>query len=118
MTETFESPRLTEHHVRPSLESSRHASPSLPPELLADAGRRLRWLAFIYVGGTIVGHFSRRAVLALTGASRLGVHLSDVFALSAAALATAVYLVVRSQRLSPKRVLDLGLVFQVAGAFG
>ena len=118
MTETFESPRLTEHHVRPSLDPSRHASPSLPPELLADAGRRLRWLALIYVGGTIVGHFSRRAALALTGASGFGVHLSDLFALAAAALATAVYLVVRSQRLSPNRVLDLGLVFQVAGAFG
>src|SRR6266850_1849800 len=118
MTVTLESPQLTEHHLRPSLDASTHSSPSVPPDLLADAGRRLGWLALIYVGGSIVGHFSRRAVMALTGASEFGIHLSDVFALAAAALGTAVYFVVRGQRLSPNRVLDLGLFFQVAGAFG
>jgi len=118
MTETLESPRLTEHHIRPSMDSSSHSSASVPPELLADAGRRLGWVALIYVGGTVVGHFGRRAALALTSASGFGVHLSDIFALAAAALGTAVYLVARGQRLSPRRVLDLGLFLQVAGAFG
>src|SRR5258705_570826 len=118
MTDTIESPRLTDHHLRPSMESSSHSSASMPPELLADAGRRLGWVALIYVGGTVVGHFGRRAALALTSASGFGVHLSDIFALAAAALGTAVYLVARGQRLSPGRVLDLGLFFQVAGAFG
>src|SRR5258706_5334673 len=69
MTETLESPRLTEHHIRPSMDSSSHSSASVPPELLADAGRRLGWVALIYVGGTVVGHFGRRAALALTSAS-------------------------------------------------
>jgi len=118
MTVALESPQLTEHHLRPSLDASSHSSPSVPPELLADAGRRLGWLALLYVGASIVGHFSRCVVLALTGASELGIHLSDVFALAAAGLGTAVYLVVRGQRLSPNRVLDLGLFFQIAGAFG
>src|SRR5258705_4563670 len=118
MTETFESPRLTEHHIRPSMDSSSRSSASVPPELLADAGRRLGWLALIYVGGTVVGHFGRRAALALTSASGFGVYLSDIFVLAAAALGTAVYLVVRGHRLSPNRVLDLGLFFQIAGAFG
>src|SRR5258705_1161534 len=118
MTETLESPRLTEHPIRPSMGSSSRSSASVPPELLADAGRRLGWVALIDVGGTGVGHFGRRAALALTSASGFGVHLSDIVALAAAALGTAVYLVARGQRLSPGRVLDLGLFFQVAGAFG
>src|SRR5258706_5334671 len=47
-----------------------------------------------------------------------GVQLSDIFAFAAAALGTAVYLVARGQRLSPRRLLDLRLFLQVAGAFG
>jgi eukaryotic-like serine/threonine-protein kinase len=118
MTETLDPPVLTQHRVRRSVDSSSHSSPSLPPELLADAARRLGWLALIYVGATIVGHFGRRAALTLTGASAFGFQLTDVFALAAMALGVGVYLALRSQRLSSNRVLDLGLFFQVAGAFG
>src|SRR5258705_1173481 len=117
MTETLESARLTDYQIRPSMDSSSHSSASVPPELLADAGRRLGWVALIYVGGTVVGHFGRRAALALTSASGFGVQLSDIFAFAAAALGTAVYLVARGQRLSPRRVLGLGRFLQLARAF-
>jgi serine/threonine-protein kinase len=90
----------------------------LPPELLADARRRLGWLALIYIGGTFVGHFGRRAALALTGSSPSGLELSDMFAVAAIALGAGVYVTLRSRRLSASRVLDLGLFFQIAGAFG
>jgi eukaryotic-like serine/threonine-protein kinase len=118
MTETLDPPVLTQPLVRRSVDSHTHSSPSLPPELLADAARRLGWLALIYMGGTFVGHFGRRAALALTGASPSGLQLSDMFALAAIALGAGVYFALRSQRLSASRVLDLGLLFQVAGAFG
>jgi eukaryotic-like serine/threonine-protein kinase len=117
MTETVDPPVLTEQRVRRPVDSNSH-SPSLPPELLADAGRRLGWLALIFVGATIVGHFGRRAALTLTGVSPFGFQLSDMFAVAAMALAAGVYVASRSQRLSPNRVLDVGLFFQVAGAFG
>ena len=118
MTEVLEPPRSTEQHVRRAVDSSPRSSPSLPPELLADAARRLGWLALIYVGATIVGHFGRRAAITLTGASAFEFQLSDIFALAAMAMGIAVYFATRSQQLSSNRVLDVGLFFQVAGAFG
>jgi hypothetical protein len=118
MTEVLEPPRSTEQRVRRAVDSSPRSSPSLPPELLADAARRLGWLALIYVGATIVGHFGRRAAITLTGASAFGFQLSDIFALAAMAMGIAVYFATRSRQLSSNRVLDVGLFFQVAGAFG
>src|SRR6267142_6653265 len=118
MTEILEPPRPTEQRVRRAVDSSPRSSPSVPPELLADAARRLGWLALIYVGATMVGHFGRRAAITLTGASAFGFQLSDMFALAAIAMGIAVYFATRSQQLSSNRVLDVGLFFQVAGAFG
>jgi eukaryotic-like serine/threonine-protein kinase len=118
MTETLDPPVLTEHRVRRSVDAHSHSSPSLPPELLADAARRLGWLALIYTGAIVVGHFGRRAALTLTGASPFGFELSDMFALAGMAMGIAVYFASRSQRLSSHRVLDVGLFFQIAGAFG
>ncbi len=118
MTETLDPPAPTEQRVRRSVDSQSHSSPSLPPELLADAARRLGWLGLIFIGATVVGHFGRRAALTLTGASTVGFQLSDMFAVAAMALGAGVYFASRSQRLSPNQMLDLGLFFQVAGAFG
>ena len=44
--------------------------------------------------------------------------LQDVFSLIAVAMGTAVYVVSRRHALPPKQLLNLGLAFQVAGAFG
>ena len=44
MPETLDPPVLTQPLV---VDSHGHSSPSLPPELLADAARRLGWLALI-----------------------------------------------------------------------
>jgi eukaryotic-like serine/threonine-protein kinase len=118
MTETLDPPVLTEQRVRRPVDSNSHSSPSLPPELLADAARRLGWLGLIYTGAIFVGHFGRRAALTLTGASAFGFELSDMFALAGIAMGIAVYFASRSQRLSSNRVLDVGLFFQIAGAFG
>jgi serine/threonine-protein kinase len=117
MTETQDPPISTEQLVRRAEASHGHSAASLPPELLADSARRLGWLGLIFVGATIVGHFGRRAALTLAGASPLGFQLSDMFAAAGMALGVFVYLASRSQRLAPSRILDLGLFFQVAGAF-
>ena len=118
MTEILDPPAVTEHRVERRVDSHDHSSSSLPPELLADAARRLGWLALIYVGGILVGHFGRRAALTLTGSPVFSFQLPDLLALVAMAMGVAVYFASRSQRLSSNRVLDVGLFFQIAGAFG
>src|SRR5690349_24298287 len=108
MTETLDSPVLTEHRVRRSVGSHSHSSPSLPPDLLADAARRLGWLGLIYAAGGFFGYFGRRALLAVTGAEPFAARSADLVTLGGMAMGIAVYLVARSRRLSPQRLLDLG----------
>ena len=91
---------------------------SLTPELLAEASWRLGSLGLVYVGGSIVTYFGRRLLLALTGFVDWRCHLSDLFGFTAVAMGIAVYGASRRGWLSPARLLDLGLVFQVAAAFG
>jgi len=93
-------------------------SHTFPPELLAEASWRLGWLGLLYAGSGIVGTFGRRALLALTGSIDLGLRTQEIFTLAAIAMGIAVYIVSSRGLLSPKRMLDLGLAFQVAGAFG
>ena len=91
---------------------------SLTPELLAEASWRLGSLGLVYAGGSIVTYFGRRLLLALTGFVDWRCHLSDLFGFTAVAMGIAVYGASRRGWLSPARLLDLGLVFQVAAAFG
>jgi serine/threonine protein kinase len=92
-------------------------SPTLPPDLMAEGGRRLGQLGLVYSGGIFVAHFGRRALLGLTGAGG-GVGVPDLFVLAAIAMGLVVYGVSRRGALSPKGLLDFGLAFQIAGAFG
>src|SRR4029450_5703346 len=95
----------------------RHLTVSLPPDTIAEGVRRLGWLALFYGIASITGPFARLVVAAGEGSlasSDFGV--PDVFALGAVILAFAVFAVVRRGVLSSKRLLDLGLAFQVAGA--
>jgi serine/threonine-protein kinase len=107
----------TQHIERPAI-AQRETSHTLPPELMAEAGRRLGWVGLVYVGTAIVAHFGRFALLALTGSANLNVGVGDVLSIAPVLMGIAVFVVSRYGRLSPKRLLDLGLVFQVAGAFG
>jgi len=93
-------------------------SRSLPPELAAEASWRLGWLGLIYAGGYAAVHFGARFLLALANGGDVTPRLQDVFSLIAVAMGMAVYVVSRRHALPPKQLLNLGLGFQVAGAFG
>ena len=81
-----------------------------------EASRRLGWLGLVYAGTLIATYVGRRALLAWTGPVGPGIHFAHL--LPTVMMGIAVYAVSRSGILSPKRLLDLGLVFEVAGAFG
>src|SRR5262245_31552809 len=91
---------------------------TLAPELLAEASWRLGWLGLIYALVGIFGHFGRRALTIWGGTTAPALHPSDVIAIAGVLLGLGVFAVARHGNLPPKRLLDLGLVFEVAGAFG
>jgi len=97
-------------------EHRRPASPTLPPELLADAARRLGWVALIYAGAGVVAHFGRGLVFLAGGSVEIAFRASDLLALAMLVMGTAVYVLSRSGLVRPKRLLDVGLAFEVLGA--
>jgi serine/threonine-protein kinase len=107
----FRTPRVLPHVV-----GAAHLSSSLGPETIAEGARRLGKLGLVYsVGCLVMGRFGRFAESAFTGG---GIALPDVLGLAAIVMGFAVYAVVRLGVLPAKRLLDLGLVFWVAGALG
>jgi hypothetical protein len=109
---------MTDQRVERAAVSRSEVSHTLPPELMAEAGWRLGQLGLLYSAGILAEHFGRRALQALTGSFDVRVGIEDVFSIVAVAMGVVVYTVVRRGVLSPKGLLDFGLVFQVAGAFG
>ena len=93
-------------------------SRTLPSELVAEGGRRLGWLGLVYAAGVALGHYGRRAALWFGGSIEADWRSSDWITAGCVAMGLAVYVTVRNGWLSPKRLLDAGLVFQVGGALG
>jgi serine/threonine-protein kinase len=86
---------------------------------MAEGARRLGWLGLAYAIGSILGPVARLVVSIARGhfdASNFG--LPDVFGLAAVVMGLAVFVVSRQQLLPPKRLLNVGLLFQVVGALG
>ncbi|HXW08494.1 MAG TPA: serine/threonine-protein kinase [Vicinamibacterales bacterium] len=103
--------------IERALEPFSHLTATLPPELMAEGARRLGWLALMYAIGVCVTRFGRRILLILSDSADIGFHGSDVLGVATAALSVAVFVVARRRLLAPKRLLDLGLAFQVLAAF-
>jgi eukaryotic-like serine/threonine-protein kinase len=118
MQGTAPAPDLTDRWLEEPDVSRNSKTHSLTPELMAEASWRLGWLGLVYAAGSIATYFGRRLLLALVGFADWRFHVSDVFGFMAVAMGVAVYVACRRGWLSPTRLLDLGLVFQVAGAFG
>jgi serine/threonine protein kinase len=113
----METASTVDARIEPAKDPFSRLSATLPPELIAEGARRLGWLALMYAIGVVVGHFGRRVLLILSDSADVGLHGSDVFGLATAVLSLALFVAARRRLLPPKRLLDLGLVFQVVAAF-
>ena len=118
MTAASDVARIAAPRVSPPGQRHRPTSHTLPPELLADAARRLRWVAVIYAGAGVLGHFGRRLLIAAIGSADFAFRPSDLLGVVTIAMGLAVYGLSRSGLVSAKRLLDVGLVFEVLGALG
>jgi serine/threonine-protein kinase len=97
----------------------RQVSMSLAPESIAEGVRRLGWLALAYAIAYITGPAARLAAGAFAGSVHASdVGIPDVFGLATVIMALGVFAAVRRGVLPARRLLDLGLVFQVIGALG
>jgi eukaryotic-like serine/threonine-protein kinase len=99
-------------------ESRASGSPTLPPELMAEAAWRLGSLGLVYAVGVSCSYFGRRALLAWSGLVEGGFHASDAITITAILMGLAVFAVSRRAGLPPARMVNLGLLFQVLGALG
>jgi len=97
------------------MESTSRLSHTLPPELAAEASWRLGWLGALFAGFGVVGHFGGRFLLASSSVSA-AFHPRDLIFVAVAIMGIALYVASRRGLLSHARMLDLGLVFYVAGA--
>ena len=91
---------------------------TVTPESMDDAVWRLGWLGLIYAAGCLFGFFGRRSLLAWTHPAAAGFHVGDMLTLAGIAMGLAVYIASSRGLLPPRRLLDLGLVFNIAGALG
>jgi serine/threonine-protein kinase len=85
---------------------------------MAEAAWRLGWLGLVYAGGGLAGHFGRRALLAWTHAGDSAFLPADLAAVISIAMGIGMFVLSRSAWLSPTRLVDVGLGFEIVGAFG
>jgi serine/threonine-protein kinase len=118
MTAAPDVARIAAPRISPPAPLRRPASHTLPPELLADAARRLRSVAVIFAGAEAIAYFGRRLLIVASGSVDIAFHPSDLLRVAMVAMGLTVYGLSRSARVSAKRLLDIGLVFEVLGALG
>ena len=100
----------------PSL--TRSTQVGLPPDLLEAASQRLSLAALLYAiaysVSFLIGRFTTSPQYESFEYSAVG----DVSALVSISLSLAIFWLARSDRLDPQLLLDIGLIYWVAGAFG
>lgn len=101
----------------------RSAAPTpvtLPLEFLGDASRRLGWASLFYAVAFLFAYFVSNMVFWSTGSGHVLSLLSpnSVVAFVCIAISILVFRLTRSSKLNPRRLLDIGLVYQVIGALG
>jgi serine/threonine-protein kinase len=88
----------------------------LPPDILREASRRLGHAALLYSAVYFLAYFG--AHLLSPGGWELFGDFRSAVAIVAVVAGIAVYALTRYGNLGPEQVLDFGLLFEVAGAFG
>lgn len=94
----------------------------LPPDLLQEASKRLGWAALAYAGtfflASIAPHLLRVETTLLPEHELWDRSFQMLVSVISIALGLAVFALSRYARIRPDLLLDLGLVFEVVGAFG
>jgi serine/threonine-protein kinase len=110
-------PSLVTRLERPSTSSWRSRTLGLPEDLLRDSARRLRVIALIFAAGFLVGDLT---AIAFDPAQRA--QYTQFYGWGPGAISITVALVVaalaHSRRIAPPTLMNIGLVFEVIGAYG
>ncbi len=120
---------MSEHPPGPDVETPIPAGSALagastggiPPDLLAEAAKRLGWAGLLYSLTFFLGSFGPHLVASpeiIPDHSIWERGLQTYISIASIALGLLVFLFARFSRLEPQLLLDLGLVFEVVGAFG
>ena len=93
---------------------------ALPDDLIFESSRRLKWLGIIYAATYFLAYFpSLITELLLNPGVRTTDHfIPTVAALLSMGLAISLAIVASRNRLEPRDLLKLGLIFEVVGALG
>jgi serine/threonine-protein kinase len=118
VTEAPDGVRVRAGRASAGLVAATETSQSLPPDVLSEGARRLGWLGLAHAGTTTLAYFAHRGYLAWTTSLELGMGIADVFSAASVLVGLAVFVIVRSGVLTPQQSVNLGLLFQVVGAFG
>ncbi len=110
-------PPLVTRMERTSTSSRRSHAPGLPEDLLRDSARRLRVVALIYAAGFLVSEsvyawvdpIAREAITQFYGWGPGAISI---------AVALGVAVLASSRRVPPATLMNIGLVFEVAAAYG
>jgi serine/threonine protein kinase len=109
---------VTVEPLQKSEPESSSATLTLPPELLAEASRRLGWAALLYAGTYALAYFGPLIVVWATVPNPVFAHTQNLFAALSVGLGLAVFVLSRRAVMSPQALLDLGLVFEAVGSVG
>ena len=94
------------------------ASATMPPELLAEASRRLGWAGLLYASAFLAAYFGPHVYATLTQPDHRYDWVRDTLALVAVAMGLSVFILSRRARVRAQALLDFGLVFAVVGSLG
>jgi hypothetical protein len=111
---------MTRVRVDAPTSAGRHSewARTFPPEMTAEAAKRLVWLGLIYAVTGLLGHFGRRVGLAWSSGVAFEPQFQDAIGVIAIAMGVAVAAIARWGQLSNRGLVNLAVFFLVAGAFG
>jgi serine/threonine-protein kinase len=99
---------------------------SIPPQLLHEASRRLGWAGLVYSGTFLLAYFGSYLIFGDDPGSAYGemglfggrMAVQTTVAIIAIVVGLGVFALAHHTTIAPQRLLDIGLVFEVVGAFG